>query len=189
MPAYQFMPSFAKIFFSYVLYYGICPGSLVFTCYMGYRYYRKKRDWIKPLLAFITIYFLIMPVWGYAMSNIANAGIWRQIQDVKGPYFGVEKTIEEVSTGYREKKFKFSEAEKYIHFNDLRGKPVITAAYSFTGWWLAYTYVTFYPIPKLKVYLFYVSPIDESLTKKDEKTIYLPLSPSSELEKFFPWTV
>ena len=189
MPAYQFMPSFAKIFFSYVLYYGICPGFLVFTCYMGYRYYRKKRDWIKPLLAFIAIYFLIMPVWGYAMSNIANAGIWRQIQDVKGPYFGVEKTIEEVSTGYREKKFKFSEAEKYIHFNDLRGKPVITAAYSFTGWWLAYTYVTFYPIPKLKVYLFYVSPIDESLIKKDEKTIYLPLSPSSELEKFFPWTV
>jgi len=188
MTAYQFFPSFAKVFFSYIFYYGICPAAIIFTVYKAYKYYKVKKIWVKPVTAVILVYLLIMPVWGYSLSILVDARIRHDIQDMKGPHFGAGKTIEEISTKYRERRYKFSEVEEYIHFNDLKGKPVITAAYSFSGWWIAYTSTTFYPVPKSKIYLFYVAP-DEEVIKQGEKTIYFPLLPSSEINDLFPWTV
>jgi len=188
MTAYQFFPSFAKVFFSYIFYYGICPAAIGFAAYKSYKYYKKEKNWKKPLLAIVLVYLVIMPVWGYSLSILVDARIRHDIRDMKGPHFGAGKTIEEISTKYRERRYKFSEVEEYIHFNDLKGKPVITVAYSFSGWWIAYTSTTFYPVPKSKVYLFYVAP-DEEVIKQGEKTIYFPLLPSSEINDLFPWTV
>ena len=181
-------PSFPEVFFSYIFYYGICPAALISTVYKAYKYYKIKKIWVKPVFAVILVYFLVMPVWGYSLSILVDARVRSDAQDIKGPHFGVEKTIEEVSTKYRERRYKFSEAEEYIHFNDLKGKPVITGAYSFSGWWISYTSTTFYPVPKSKVYLFCVGS-NEEVVNMGEKTIYFPLIPWLEINDLFPWTV
>ncbi|MEA1993919.1 MAG: hypothetical protein U9N35_05955 [Euryarchaeota archaeon] len=187
MPAGQFAPSFARVFFSYILYYLVCPGTVVYTAYRAYHYYKKKKKWIKPLFVALIVYFLVIPLWGYALSNLVDARMRNDVRVMKGPYFGTEKTIKEISTEFQRERYKYYEVEQYVRLSDLTTLS-ITGVYTFPGRWVCYKTTTFYPIPKSKLYLFYVAPNGEVMPQ-DEITIFFPLIPSWTTGNFFPWTV